>query len=125
MNKGEAAQGLCAVLTYISSRKISFWEKFLVLGFVLLYIVSPVDFIPDVPVMGWLDDIGVGALFIAFCNYRVSHLVDSEPDRDVIDVSPSEDKPVDSNRRLPAASEDSSPFFTKKKTSADGGGNKR
>lgn len=33
-----------------------------VLLLALLYIVSPVDFIPDViPVVGWLDDLVVGA----------------------------------------------------------------
>lgn len=30
--------------------------------FALIYIISPVDFIPDLPPIGWIDD---GAVFIA------------------------------------------------------------
>jgi uncharacterized membrane protein YkvA (DUF1232 family) len=33
----------------------------LILVLALLYIISPVDFIPDpIPVLGWVDDVGVG-----------------------------------------------------------------
>ena len=88
MNKNKVAQGLCAVFTYISSRDISFFEKFLVVGFVLLYIVFPIDLIPDVPFVGWIDDIGVSALFVAFCNYRVNNLSASESAKEVIDAPP-------------------------------------
>jgi len=88
MNKKEAARGLCAVLDYITSLKISLLEKFIVVGFVMAYILSPVDLIPDVPVVGWLDDIGVGALFIAFCSYRVGRLKSDDTKDDVIDVKP-------------------------------------
>ena len=34
---------------------------FLVLVLALLYIISPVDLIPDpIPVVGWIDDVAVG-----------------------------------------------------------------
>ena len=33
----------------------------------VLYVISPVDLIPDVlPVIGWLDDVGVLGLALAF-----------------------------------------------------------
>jgi uncharacterized membrane protein YkvA (DUF1232 family) len=33
----------------------------LILVLALLYIISPVDFIPDpIPVIGWVDDVAVG-----------------------------------------------------------------
>ena len=38
-------------------------------GFVLvavLYVISPVDLIPNVPIVGWLDDIGVMGLAVAW-----------------------------------------------------------
>ena len=38
----------------------------LILALVMLYIISPVDAIPDViPVIGWLDDVAVLGLGIA------------------------------------------------------------
>jgi uncharacterized membrane protein YkvA (DUF1232 family) len=34
----------------------------LVMLFALVYVVLPVDLIPDVPIIGWLDDLGVMGL---------------------------------------------------------------
>lgn len=38
----------------------------LVIFLALLYVVMPVDLIPDVPVVGWLDDLGVMGLATAW-----------------------------------------------------------
>lgn len=48
----------------------------LVIFFALIYAVVPVDLIPDVPVVGWLDDLGVMGLATAWlmrvvARYRV------------------------------------------------------
>ena len=44
----------------------------LFLGFI--YLISPIDFIPEilVPVIGWIDDIGV--LFVTFINALISFI---------------------------------------------------
>jgi len=40
------------------------WLPWLIIGFLILYIVSPVDAIPDeIPVVGWIDD-ALAALLI-------------------------------------------------------------
>ena len=36
----------------------SFWP-YVMLGAAVLYAVSPIDLIPDVPVVGWIDDISL------------------------------------------------------------------
>jgi len=47
------------VLNYIRDPGVAIWRKALGLGGVL-YVVWPLDVIPDfLPVIGWLDDIGV------------------------------------------------------------------
>ena len=90
MNKKDAFNGIMSVFSYISSSNITFAEKFFIIAFVLGYIISPIDLIPDFPVIGWIDDIGVGAFFVAFCNYRMNKIaISSEKDetnKDVIDV---------------------------------------
>lgn len=65
-------------LGYYTSGKIGVGEKVLASLLVLGYIVWPIDLIPDVPVIGWLDDIGVGALFLAYCNWRCSKAIAEE-----------------------------------------------
>lgn len=43
----------------------------------LVYVVSPVDLVPDaLPFVGWLDDIGVIALVLGWTATRVRHYVD-------------------------------------------------
>lgn len=59
----------------------------LVLFLAVLYAVVPVDMIPDVPVVGWLDDLGVMGLATAYlarvvARYRapeLSSVVDDGP----------------------------------------------
>lgn len=55
-----------ALVRYFRDPGASVAGKLLVLAAVL-YVISPVDLIPDVlPVVGWLDDIGVMGLAVAF-----------------------------------------------------------
>lgn len=44
---------------YLKSPRVTLWRKLLAL-FAVVYLVSPVDAVPDVlPILGWLDDVGV------------------------------------------------------------------
>lgn len=60
------AMNLAHVASYLRSPRVSRWRK--LLGFVALaYVVLPADLVPDlVPVLGWLDDVGVVAAAFAF-----------------------------------------------------------
>jgi uncharacterized membrane protein YkvA (DUF1232 family) len=50
------------VRAWFGDKTVSKWRK-LLLGFALIYVVVPFDAIPDaIPVVGWLDDIGVVSL---------------------------------------------------------------
>ncbi len=51
---------------YFRSNSVPTWRKGVGL-LAVLYVISPVDLIPDVvPVIGWLDDVGVLGLALAF-----------------------------------------------------------
>jgi uncharacterized membrane protein YkvA (DUF1232 family) len=66
INKGRQLWG------YLNSGKCSMADKVLILG-ALLYLISPIDAIPDlIPVVGWLDDIGVATAVLAFLNNKIS-----------------------------------------------------
>ena len=55
-----------ALVRYFRDPAASIFGKLFVLAAVL-YVVSPVDLIPDVvPIVGWLDDIGVMGLAVAW-----------------------------------------------------------
>ena len=89
MTKNEFFNLIPTVGRYFTCREISFWEKSLVSVLTLLYILSPVDLLPDVvPVIGWLDDIGVGALFLAYCSWRMERVgLADKPKEDAIETS--------------------------------------
>ena len=54
------------VVAYFKDREVSLWSKLLGL-FAVAYVVSPIDLVPDViPVFGWLDDVGVVGLVVAY-----------------------------------------------------------
>jgi uncharacterized membrane protein YkvA (DUF1232 family) len=56
---------------YLHSDKVSGFEK-LVLGAALVYIITPSDLMPDwLPVAGWMDDLGMAALVLAFIAQRL------------------------------------------------------
>lgn len=54
-----------ALVRYFRDSKASIFGKLFVLAAVV-YVISPVDLIPDVPIVGWLDDMGVMSLAVAF-----------------------------------------------------------
>jgi uncharacterized membrane protein YkvA (DUF1232 family) len=55
-----------ALVRYFRDREASLLGKLFVLA-ALVYVVSPVDLIPDaIPFVGWLDDVGVMSLAVAW-----------------------------------------------------------
>jgi uncharacterized membrane protein YkvA (DUF1232 family) len=50
---------------FFKDREASVFGKLFVLA-ALFYVVWPADLIPDVPIIGWLDDIGVMGLATAY-----------------------------------------------------------
>jgi uncharacterized membrane protein YkvA (DUF1232 family) len=50
-----------AFLRYMRDPKASLFGKLFVLA-AIAYVICPVDLIPDVPIVGWLDDLGVASL---------------------------------------------------------------
>jgi uncharacterized membrane protein YkvA (DUF1232 family) len=56
---------------YLNSGSVSKAEKVLIVA-ALLYLISPVDFVPDwIPVAGLLDDAGIAALVLDYVLKRV------------------------------------------------------
>ncbi len=56
---------------YLHAGRVSGFEKF-ILGAALLYIVTPTDLLPDwLPVAGWMDDLGMAGLVLAFIAQRL------------------------------------------------------
>lgn len=59
-----------------------FGKLFVVLA--VVYVVCPVDLIPDVPIVGWLDDLGVASIAMAYlartiARYRHDPALMAEP----------------------------------------------
>jgi uncharacterized membrane protein YkvA (DUF1232 family) len=54
-----------ALLRYFRDPRASILGKLFVFAAVV-YVIMPVDLIPDVPVVGWLDDLGVMSLAVAW-----------------------------------------------------------
>lgn len=54
-----------ALVRYFRDPSASFLGKLFVLAAVV-YVILPVDLIPDVPLIGWLDDLGVMALAVGW-----------------------------------------------------------
>jgi len=58
--------------SYITSGQAAASDKLLVMG-ALLYLVSPIDLIPDVvPVIGFLDDIGVATFVLSYLSNKIA-----------------------------------------------------
>jgi uncharacterized membrane protein YkvA (DUF1232 family) len=61
---------------YLNSPECSIADKILIVA-ALLYLISPLDAVPDfIPVVGWLDDIGVAAVVLAFLNGKAVEISD-------------------------------------------------
>jgi uncharacterized membrane protein YkvA (DUF1232 family) len=56
---------LAALVRYFRDPSASMFGKLFVLA-AALYVVWPMDLIPDVPLIGWLDDLGVAGVAMAF-----------------------------------------------------------
>jgi uncharacterized membrane protein YkvA (DUF1232 family) len=64
--------GLKALRDYLRDKRIPTWRRWL-LFFGLAYTLLPFDVIPDViPVVGWLDDVGVLAMIAMFLSRDVA-----------------------------------------------------
>jgi uncharacterized membrane protein YkvA (DUF1232 family) len=68
-----------ALVRYFRDREASVLGKLFVLA-ALVYVVSPVDLIPDaIPIVGWLDDVGVMSLAVAWMWRIVGRYRDAPP----------------------------------------------
>jgi uncharacterized membrane protein YkvA (DUF1232 family) len=89
-----------ALVRYFRDPRPSIFGKLFVLAAVL-YAVSPVDLIPDVvPVVGWLDDIGVMSLAVAWMWRMVGRYRDAPMAEDAAEDAPenaAEGAPEDAN----------------------------
>lgn len=57
---------------YLHSNAISRADKLLVVA-ALLYLIAPIDLIPDfIPLAGWLDDLGVAAMVIRHITHKLN-----------------------------------------------------
>lgn len=60
------------VWSLLANREESVWKKWVV-ALAVLYVVFPVDAVPDlIPLWGWLDDLGVITLSMAFLSWAVA-----------------------------------------------------
>lgn len=67
-----------ALVRYFKDREASVFGKLFVLAAVF-YVVWPADLIPDVPVIGWLDDLGVMGLATAWLSRVIGKYRQSAP----------------------------------------------
>src|SRR5688572_29126032 len=63
---------------HFNSGKVSGTEKLILLA-ALLYLISPIDLIPDtIPVIGWLDDLGVAGMVLDYVLQRIDSGADKK-----------------------------------------------
>ena len=61
------------IFTYVKSGRISRCEKVLLFAAAAIYVISPIDLLPLNP----LDDIGIVGAVVAFINWRINNLPDT------------------------------------------------
>jgi uncharacterized membrane protein YkvA (DUF1232 family) len=73
-----------AFVRFLRDREAPLLPRLLAL-FAVLYVILPFDAIPDViPIVGWLDDVGVIALVVAWTAKRVTQYVPQADDGVVV-----------------------------------------
>ena len=83
-----------ALIRYFRDREASLLGKLFVLA-ALAYVVSPVDMIPDaIPFVGWLDDIGVMSLAVAWMWRTVGRYRDPASTHDYGDLARNASTPL-------------------------------
>jgi uncharacterized membrane protein YkvA (DUF1232 family) len=84
---------------YVRDPRVASWRK-LTGVFALLYFVSPVDLVPDfIPLLGWLDDLGVLGAAAMFIAREVSGHVPGPRSTDEVDAE-FEEAPRPTRRRV-------------------------
>ena len=82
---------------YLRDGRVPLWKKLAGL-LAVLYFLSPVDAIPDfIPVLGWLDDLGV---LSAAAFYMVRQVQAYRPEPTTVDGRP---RDLDGRPRMPSA----------------------
>ena len=77
------------VIRYFKDSAVPRWRKWVGL-LAVLYVLSPIDVIPDVlPVIGWLDDLGVIGLALGFVTRDVAKYEAARRNVQVVDAEPS------------------------------------
>ncbi len=75
---------LAHVVAWLRSPAVARWKKLLGLAAVA-YVALPLDVVPDVvPVLGWLDDLGVVAATLAFLSREVKRHAARLPPAEVV-----------------------------------------
>lgn len=55
------------------------WKPKVAVGIAIVYLIWPIDLIPDfVPIIGWLDDIGITTLAVAYLLYASNRYLDDK-----------------------------------------------
>ena len=67
------------VVGYVFSKEIPLLEKLFIIGLGALYLLLPLDIIPDIffPV-GFLDDFGIGTLILTYMSHRLTKIKEGQ-----------------------------------------------
>jgi uncharacterized membrane protein YkvA (DUF1232 family) len=60
-----------AVVRFMRDKRASFASKLLLL-LAIAYVILPVDLVPDVPFIGWLDDLGFVSIALGWIGHKIS-----------------------------------------------------